>query len=201
MSQESGNNIYSRNIRSVISADLVPAYMILRNEYDPIPFKQDIMSFSRGLDWLSDKPNSLRDLECLGQHMATLSIIAEYAEGIENVDNTRRVAFMPGSENWENDVLSSARSVYAHMLVGEGKIENADYFTGEIEATSTSNSIEIVHQYLERARDGKLEKLLWERTDSNWRVEIGLIIKAKDLLIRGLFQSYFEIVRSRAHKE
>lgn len=198
---ESVSSIYSRNIQSVMRTDLVPTYMVLRNEYDPIPFKGDISSFSGGIDLLNDKPVDFEIMTFVGRHMATLSIIADFYKKIESIDCESCVSFRPGTENWENDVLSSVRSTYNKMLSGEGVIIEGDYLESEVEPAYSVNSVlKAVNPYLTKAKAGKLKNSLSANTPENdWNSELRQVIVAKDLLMRILFQSYFETVRSRTH--
>jgi len=121
-----------------------------------------------------------------------------YSLNLRAVDAERPVAFMPGTEDWELDLSAATRHVYKHTLQGEGEIAG-DYFSDDLFPSSSSATIEIVHQYLQQFGEDSAHFV--RKTDPiDRKIEMELIIQAKDLYMTLLLRSYFGVMRSRAHR-
>jgi len=198
MTTNLGRTEYSRNIQSVMGGDLIPAYVVLRNQFDPIHLKGDISSFCQGSELLGDKQFDALQLPVLGRHMATLSFIAELSKGLGEINTDKPVTYMVGDQKWKYDLISTAQPMYEHLLEGEPIVQPFDFFAGDFYINSTTATIEILHQYITKAQAGSLDKYLSMRQDVDWRPKMSRIIQAKDLLMRTLFQRYFGAILSRA---
>ena len=200
-------SVYSVSLDHAAIRDLVPLYMLVR-QIDQLQFKNDINNFVLGRQILIDSLRSgdQKDIETvfdedpivnLNRHLfeTVLRMIGEINE--TNHDLTRPVAFMPGSIDWKCDVDSAMKPAVLRLLNGENR-GNVSLLDGDLTTTSSTNTLEIAHQYLELMRDGgKGWDFLPPRPGYD-EVTLKRILEARDVFHSVLIQSYLHVLLTRA---
>ncbi len=198
--------IYSRNYRSALTpAELVYAYSLMRNLYDPIPLKGDLHRFSHSVENMGifrsvfNGANFNHDeLGYFEGHVHTLSLILNrhiLLVSEELLQLEKPVAHMPGSADWEYDIEGATRKEVSRARVGlNGQFAESDFFQGDFEPTSADAEMEIFHQFL------NCENLKKRIQGPCGEDQLKLIMTAKDIMYMTLMKTYLSALRSRALK-